>query len=121
MKITLPSGVVIESDEGVNVGGVEIAPIKLKQIPKPPEAQDSDVTAVQAQALRSEEARLGKVLRETLAMLREYDSPVSVSHVAQLMDINCATSSRRLIALTDTGLVERIRRGIYRTVKFAEV
>lgn len=124
MKITLPSGVVIESDEGISVGGVEIAPLVTRLPAEPTENvdvdTDADVTANEARELRLEEALLGSKQRSTLQLLREYESPVSVSHVSELQEITAEAAGQRLAKLVEAGLVKRLRRGIFQAVKLPE-
>lgn len=119
MKITLPNGVVIESDEAITVGDLTVTPISTVITEVDPVKHDQFFERLILEDGRPspQELALGKVQRETLAFVRELGDPVAPSYVAEYFDITTEAAGQRLSGLTKLGLVRRVSHGIYQAVQ----
>lgn len=89
MKITLPNGVVIESDEAITVGDLTVTPISTVITEVDPVKHDQFFERLILEDGRPspQELALGKIQRETLTFVRELGEPVAPSYVAEYFDI----------------------------------
>lgn len=132
MKITLPNGTVIETDEGITVGGITIEPIVTEppaedesEAPEEPEHEEDDGPEQERIAYRlnkkgvypTEVASLTGPLRDTFRILAQYDNEGGVhsSHVARELNIGLSAANTRCWMLWRRhGVAERVGPGKYR-------
>ncbi|AEQ21097.1 hypothetical protein E3_1790 [Rhodococcus phage E3] len=103
MKITLPTGVVIESDRVIHIDGVEI--------------RESAPAAPAAPEVRRPAIELSMQGAQTLQYVRDSEGPVSTTDVRRSLAIGSETARCRLKKLVLQGLIIQVSPGRYVAAK----